>query len=187
MKPEDKDLFDYIVSHKRKYDGLAPTMRDICANVGISSTSQAKTMLKRLVDVGKIKLIPGKACGITVVGGRWSMGSEERPEYQPMVGASFVDKAGRKSPLWCPVTNKDKLMAISKETTTSIASMEKNASASAAVVDGEVGKVWISAYRKTPISSGWTHLELQDGTEQLRNMHTAIGQLLAALDEIGED
>lgn len=80
----DQKVYDYIVEYKRENDGLAPSIREIADRFEINSTSTIKNILGRLVRDNKIELISGKAGGIKVVDGRWSLASEERPAYMPV-------------------------------------------------------------------------------------------------------
>lgn len=57
-------------------------MREIKEAADLSSTSQVSLSLNRLEAAGKISGLRGKASGIKVVGGQWSMASEVRPGYE---------------------------------------------------------------------------------------------------------
>lgn len=72
----DQKVYNFIVNFKTENDGIAPTMREIADNVGISSTSVVNTILERLQDKGFIVLIDEVARGIKVVGGKWTIGEE---------------------------------------------------------------------------------------------------------------
>ena len=94
MKPIDERIYACIVKYKRENDGVAPAMREICTYLNIASTSTIKNAFGRLQRAGKIELIPGKAGGIKVVGGRWSLASEERPVYEidmNLYGGDIID------------------------------------------------------------------------------------------------
>lgn len=66
-------VFGYIVSHKIDHDGNSPTIREICAACGISSTSAVDYNLQKLERAKLIRLtiIAHRARGIEVVGGKW--------------------------------------------------------------------------------------------------------------------
>jgi SOS-response transcriptional repressor LexA len=69
---DDNDIFNYIIHYKKQYDGISPSYREIKDHCNISSISVVKVILERLVAAEKIKLIPGKAGGIMVIGGQWT-------------------------------------------------------------------------------------------------------------------
>ncbi len=54
-------LVDYI-----KNNGYPPSIRDICKGVGIKSTSTVHNHLKRLSELGRIEMKPGKRRAISV-------------------------------------------------------------------------------------------------------------------------
>ena len=83
MSKLDEKVYDFIVSYKRKNDGLSPSYREIGRYLDASSTSVVKNVLTHLQNNNRIEIIPGKAAGIMIVGGHWSMASEERPTYKP--------------------------------------------------------------------------------------------------------
>jgi predicted RNA-binding Zn-ribbon protein involved in translation (DUF1610 family) len=64
-------VFDYIVEHKTKSDGVSPTIREIADAVGISSTSMVNFTLNCLVQRGRISIDKTVSRGIRVVGGGW--------------------------------------------------------------------------------------------------------------------
>ena len=76
MHSMDAPVLNFIVNFKTENDGIAPTLREICDNLGISSTSVASSILKRLESQGKIILWDEVSRGIKVVGGRWSLDEE---------------------------------------------------------------------------------------------------------------
>jgi len=67
-----EDVLRYIVSYKRGHDGVAPTIREIGRQFGISSTAHVHYILTCLEDAGRIRRVEG-ARGIMVQGGRWDM------------------------------------------------------------------------------------------------------------------
>ena len=58
-------IYEYIVDHIRS-EGYPPSVREICAGVGIKSTSTIHSHLKRLQDLGRIEYTPGKRRAIIV-------------------------------------------------------------------------------------------------------------------------
>jgi repressor LexA len=58
-------IFNYIVSYIRR-EGFPPAVRDICAGVGIRSTSTIHGHLKRLQQSGRIEYSAGKRRAITI-------------------------------------------------------------------------------------------------------------------------
>lgn len=77
MNERTERVLDYIIEHKQRHDGLAPSIRDICDVCAISSTSVATYHLDKLQAAGKIKRMYGMP-GIVVVGGRWLPPEGER-------------------------------------------------------------------------------------------------------------
>jgi repressor LexA len=55
LTPRQKKVFDYI-SKTIKGKGYAPSVRDICSDVGIKSTSTVHSYLKKLVAAGWIEM-----------------------------------------------------------------------------------------------------------------------------------
>ena len=58
-------IYNFIVSYIRE-EGFPPAVRDICAGVGIRSTSTIHGHLKRLQDAGRIDYSAGKRRAITI-------------------------------------------------------------------------------------------------------------------------
>lgn len=73
-------IYDFIVAYIRE-KGYPPAVRDICAGVGIRSTSTIHGHLKRLHEAGRINYSSGKRRAITI-----PEHQEERPLYLPVVG-----------------------------------------------------------------------------------------------------
>ncbi|MEA4888311.1 MAG: transcriptional repressor LexA [Clostridiaceae bacterium] len=73
-------VYDFIVEYIR-HEGYPPAVRDICAGVGIRSTSTIHGHLKRLQQSGRIEYSSGKRRAITIPDQ-----SEERVVYLPVVG-----------------------------------------------------------------------------------------------------
>lgn len=65
------EMFDFIVSYKRKHDGNSPTIRILAKELGYSSTSLVFDRLSKLEDAGKIRVGGGKARSIEVIGGEY--------------------------------------------------------------------------------------------------------------------
>lgn len=64
-------VLEFIIGYKVEHDGMSPTVKEIGAQVGISSTSVVCYHLDLLEADGRIRRPFGKARGIEVVGGRW--------------------------------------------------------------------------------------------------------------------
>lgn len=67
-------IYNFIVSFKRKHDGVAPTFREICDEVHIVK-STADFHMKKLEDEGRVTRLPGGR-GIMVAGGKWTSSTE---------------------------------------------------------------------------------------------------------------
>jgi repressor LexA len=72
LNDRDWQVFNYIVEYKRENDGNSPTIRDICAAVGFSSTSYVNYILEKLEHFEFIMRDKAKSRGISVIGGHWS-------------------------------------------------------------------------------------------------------------------
>ena len=68
LTQKEKDVYEYITDCIEK-DGYAPSVRDICAAVGIKSTSSVYEYLRKLESKGYIKKSSGKSRALTVEGG----------------------------------------------------------------------------------------------------------------------
>ena len=74
MRDTTQRVYDYIVWFKHEYDGLSPSLREICLECGLGSTSLAVYHLRRLVDEGRVRMLgSGMSRGIMVVGGMWGL------------------------------------------------------------------------------------------------------------------
>ncbi len=73
-------VYQFIVSSLRD-KGYAPSVREICAGVGIRSTSTIHGHLKRLQEAGRIEYTAGKRRAITI-----PEFMEDKPVYLPLVG-----------------------------------------------------------------------------------------------------
>ncbi len=60
LTQKEKDVFEYISDCLQK-DGYAPSVRDICAAVGIKSTSSVHEYIRRLETKGYIRKSSGKS------------------------------------------------------------------------------------------------------------------------------
>jgi repressor LexA len=74
-------IYDYIVSYI-KSEGYPPAVRDICAGVGIRSTSTIHGHLKRLQLAGRIEYSSGKRRAITI-----PEIEHERVVHLPVIGS----------------------------------------------------------------------------------------------------
>ena len=74
MTPIQQSVYTCIIYYKMENDGNAPTLREICDECKISSTSKASQVLCDLAEAGLIrfsnrgKFAKGR---FAVVGGRW--------------------------------------------------------------------------------------------------------------------
>ncbi len=71
MKEIEKKVFEYIVS--RSEDGLPPSVREICAELGIRSTSTAARYINNLVEEGLLEKTDGINRAVRPVGRRGMM------------------------------------------------------------------------------------------------------------------
>lgn len=65
-----KQAFDFIVKFKREHDGVAPTVQEICNEVGWASKNSGAKALTEMEERGWIRLNAG-ARMIEVIGGQW--------------------------------------------------------------------------------------------------------------------
>lgn len=73
-------IYDFIVNYIRE-EGYPPAVRDICAGVGVRSTSTIHGHLKRLQQAGRIDYSTGKRRAITI-----HEGEGEKVVHLPVVG-----------------------------------------------------------------------------------------------------
>ncbi len=66
LKPKEQKVLDYIV-RSVKENGFAPSVRDICRDLGYKSTSTVHMYLNRLDLLGYIKKEDGKSRAISIV------------------------------------------------------------------------------------------------------------------------
>ncbi|MBQ3195780.1 MAG: transcriptional repressor LexA [Clostridia bacterium] len=83
LTDKEKAVFKYIRSTIRNY-GYAPSVRDICAAVGIKSTSTVHGYIKRLEEKGYINRVDGKSRAMTVSGNKND--EEARTVRVPLLG-----------------------------------------------------------------------------------------------------
>jgi repressor LexA len=73
-------IYEYILNYI-KDNGYPPAVRDICAGVGVRSTSTIHSHLKRLHEAGRIEYSSGKRRAIVI-----PEHQEEKPVFLPLVG-----------------------------------------------------------------------------------------------------
>ena len=68
------NVLEFIIKFKTENDGNSPTFREIMAGVGLSSTSEVKYWLERLVAQGRIEFpLKNQSRFIIIVGSKgWS-------------------------------------------------------------------------------------------------------------------
>ena len=67
LKEREQKILDYMKEEIRK-KGYPPTVREICAALGIKSTSTAHKDIAKLVEKGYIRKDPSKPRALMVVG-----------------------------------------------------------------------------------------------------------------------
>ncbi len=67
LTQKEKDIYEYITDCLEK-NGFAPSVRDICASVGIKSTSSVHEYLRRLESKGYIRKSSGKSRALSIEG-----------------------------------------------------------------------------------------------------------------------
>ena len=75
LTQKEREVYEYI-SVCLERDGYAPSVRDICAAVGIKSTSSVHEYLRRLSDKGYIKKSSGKSRALKIEGNSQSESSK---------------------------------------------------------------------------------------------------------------
>ncbi len=73
-------VYDFILEYINE-NGYPPAVRDICAGIGVRSTSTIHNHLKRLHEAGRIDYAAGKRRAIVI-----PEQQEERPVFLPLVG-----------------------------------------------------------------------------------------------------
>lgn len=79
------DVYAYIVRHMTETAGRPPTIREICAACGISSTSAVSYALRSLEQTGRIKLVDGWR--IRIPGATWRMPEAANLDAQDVANA----------------------------------------------------------------------------------------------------
>ncbi len=79
-KNRETEVFDYLVKYLND-EGYPPTVREICKELGFSSTSTAQYYLKKLEDRGMISFGGARNRAITITGR-----SDRKFIYVPIVG-----------------------------------------------------------------------------------------------------
>jgi hypothetical protein len=80
LKYDRQLILDFIICYKRDHDGNSPAHRDIMRAFGISSTSVVNNALRRMSEMGTIRLpVRGQSASrsIEVVGGQWSKAGDK--------------------------------------------------------------------------------------------------------------
>ena len=70
LHPRSQKILEYVIAYKRAHDGNAPTVRDIGAACGISSTGVVNHHLKQLVRAGE--MYRDEDGGLCVTNGHWT-------------------------------------------------------------------------------------------------------------------
>ena len=83
LTQKEKEIYRYI-SECLERNGYAPSVRDICAAMGIKSTSSVHEYLRRLETKGYIKKSSGKSRALSIENGRRS--ETARIERVPILG-----------------------------------------------------------------------------------------------------
>jgi repressor LexA len=83
LTPKEKRIYEYIESTIEN-EGYAPTVRDICAALGIKSTSTAHLYLRRLDEKGYIKKFDGKSRAVSLERSKYS--DREKTLRVPLLG-----------------------------------------------------------------------------------------------------
>ncbi|NLN55916.1 MAG: transcriptional repressor LexA [Clostridiales bacterium] len=83
LTQKEKRIYEYIESTIEN-EGYAPTVRDICAALGIKSTSTAHLYLRRLDEKGYIKKYDGKSRAVSLE--RSKFGDKEKTLRVPLLG-----------------------------------------------------------------------------------------------------
>ncbi|MBO5786640.1 MAG: winged helix-turn-helix transcriptional regulator, partial [Clostridia bacterium] len=65
LTQKEREIFEYISDCLQK-NGFAPSVRDICAEVGIKSTSSVHEYLRRLEAKGFIRKSSGKSRALSI-------------------------------------------------------------------------------------------------------------------------
>jgi len=86
MRPREQKILEFMKDEIRK-KGYPPTVREICAALGIKSTSTTHKDIDRLVQKGYIKKDPAKPRALMVTGpGNAGLRGAQEVEEVPLVG-----------------------------------------------------------------------------------------------------
>lgn len=88
LKPKEQKVYDYIVKSVKK-NGYAPSVRDICRDLGYKSTSTVHMYLNRLDMFGYISKEDGKSRAVTL--------HEEMP---PVYAVPILGTVAAGNPIW---------------------------------------------------------------------------------------
>ena len=66
-----EETYAWIIQFKIDHDGNSPTLREVMQGCGMSSPAIAADWLERLEEANLIRLNPGRARGIEIIGGAW--------------------------------------------------------------------------------------------------------------------
>ena len=91
LTPKLRRALVWICAYKIQHDGVAPTLREIQAGLGMSSTSVVKHYLDRLESLGLIRSAStgGNRC-IEITGGHWSPPVDLLDDLAVNAGADLV-------------------------------------------------------------------------------------------------
>lgn len=83
LTPKEKRIYEYVETTIEN-EGYAPSVRDICAALGIKSTSTAHLYLRKLDEKGYIKKYDGKSRAVSLEKSRY--GEREKTLRVPLLG-----------------------------------------------------------------------------------------------------
>lgn len=83
LSPKEREIFEYI-SDCLESNGFAPSVRDICAAVGIKSTSSVHEYLRRLETKGYIRKTSGKSRALAL--GNGASANTGKMKRVPIIG-----------------------------------------------------------------------------------------------------
>ena len=94
LEPKEKQVYDYIKENIRR-NGYAPSIRDICTDLGIRSTSTVHTCLDKLERKGFIQKENGKSRAIRIEG----LSSEDVKETEERLSVPLIGKVTAGEPI----------------------------------------------------------------------------------------
>jgi SOS-response transcriptional repressor LexA len=77
LNSEQQRLLDFIIAHKRQFNGNSPSYRQMMKHMEMTGTGQLRTVLKGLERSGKIVCLPGVSRGISIPGTAWDYVTQE--------------------------------------------------------------------------------------------------------------